>query len=147
MDLSAWSIVATMIMHESWDDAHRFDIRETVTEDMTITKSAHGRYDALASARVHGIPAVRGMIFGNPSFMVHGKIFAGRFGEAMVFKLGGVAHVRALSLAGMRPSDPLRRDRPMEKWVEVPRRRATLWPALARAAQPTVRRGGTDTRW
>ena len=105
---------------------------------MTKTKSTHHRYDAVASALVHGTPAVRGTIFGNPSLMIHGKVFASRFGEAMVFKLGRVAHARALSLAGARPFDPLRRGRPMKAWVEVPSRHANRWPALARSALRTV---------
>ena len=106
--------------------------------DMTRTKGAHGRYDAVASALVDGASAVRGTIFGDPSLMTHGKVFASLFGDAMVFKLGGTAHARALSLSGARPFDPLRRGRPMKAWVEVPSRHANRWPALARSALRTV---------
>lgn len=111
---------------------------------MTTTRNAQAQYDSLASALVRNASAVRGTIFGNPSLMIHGKVFAGRFGEAMVFKLGGVARTRALALAGARPFDPLRRGRPMKAWVEVPSRHASRWPVFARAALRTVRKRGTD---
>jgi hypothetical protein len=100
----------------------------------TPTSSAHGGYDAVASALINGAPAVSGTIFANPCLMIHGKVFAGRFGEGMVFKLGGRVHARVLSLAGARPFDPLKKGQPMKAWVEVPRRHANRWPALARAA-------------
>ncbi|MEA2639700.1 MAG: hypothetical protein QOF51_1094 [Chloroflexota bacterium] len=78
--------------------------------------------------------ALPGQMFGMPCLKVRGKAFAGLYGDAMVFKLTGDAHARALTLAGARLFDPSGMNRPMKEWVEVPVTQAADWPTLARAA-------------
>jgi hypothetical protein len=74
---------------------------------------------------------VASQMFGMPTLKVGGKGFAGIFGDAMVFKLGGPAHTTALGLAGAMLFDPSGLGRPMKEWVVVPRAHADRWPALA----------------
>ena len=91
-------------------------------------------YETVASASATSTAAVKGKMFGMPTLMVGGKAFAGLFKDAMVFKLRGKDHERALALAGARLFDPSGRGRPMKEWVEVPARHAARWASLARQA-------------
>ena len=72
-----------------------------------------------------------------PSLKQGGKAFAGYYKGAMVFKLGGAAHARALGLAGSHLFDPMG-GRPMKEWVVVPVEHAAQWLTLARNAQTYV---------
>ena len=94
---------------------------DTVVEEVTVTSPA-------TSSKMFGMPCLK-----NDS----GKAFAGFYQEAMVFKLGGAAHARALALPGARLFDPMH-GRPMKAWVEVPSAHAALWLELARQAQSHV---------
>jgi hypothetical protein len=70
-------------------------------------------------------------MLGMPSLKVHGKAFAGLFGDAMVFKLTGTSHSAALALKGTELFDPSGLNRPMKEWVQVPLRHARRWQSLA----------------
>jgi hypothetical protein len=71
-----------------------------------------------------------------PGLRAGGKVFAGLFGDAMVFKLGAGSgeHGAALGLSGAHLWDPSGRDRPFKDWVEVPSDHADRWPSLAEQA-------------
>jgi hypothetical protein len=74
-------------------------------------------------------------MFGMPSLKTDtGKAFAGLFEDAMVFKLTGEAHQRALALKGAKLFDPSGRNRPMKEWVQVPFAHAEKWLDLAQDA-------------
>ncbi len=106
-----------------------------------MTKDPQTQFDAVASALTASSAAVRGKMFGMPTLMIRKKAFAGLFTDAMVFKLHGNEHARALALAGARLFDPSGREHPMKEWVEVPPRHATHWAALARQALRYVSEG------
>lgn len=77
-------------------------------------------------------------MFGMPTLKAGSRAFAGLTGEAMVFKLSGDAHGRALGLPGAHLFEPME-GRPMREWVVVPEAEAGRWPELARAALAYVR--------
>lgn len=94
-------------------------------------------FDAVADELTAVSPAVRGMMFGMPCLKQNGKAFAGYYKGAMVFKLSGAAHTRALALAGAALFEPMS-GRPMKEWVVVPVEHGAQWLALARDAQGYV---------
>ena len=94
-------------------------------------------FDAVVDEVTATSSAVRGMMFGMPSLKQGGKAFAGYYKGAMVFKLSGAAHTRALGLAGSHLFDPMA-GRPMKEWVVVPAEHAAQWLGLARDAQEYV---------
>ncbi len=78
--------------------------------------------------------AEQSQMFGKPCFKIGGKAFVAYFQDAMVFKLTGDDHVRALALDGALLFDPSGKGRAMREWVQVPVDHKDLWPALAVAA-------------
>jgi hypothetical protein len=101
---------------------------------MNASQSSEARYAALAEelAVAGGVRPSR--MFGMPTLKAGSKAFAGLFHDAMVFKLGGEAHARALALPGSHLFDPAGMNRPMKEWVVVPPEHADSWGDLARAA-------------
>jgi TfoX N-terminal domain len=91
-------------------------------------------YDAIAAELTATSPAAKGQMFGMPCLKNSGKMFAGYFNGAMVFKLGAPAHGEALALSGARLFDPSERGHAMKEWVEVPATHASRWLELAREA-------------
>jgi hypothetical protein len=75
-----------------------------------------------------------------PTLKAGGKAFAGLFHDAMVFKLTGEAHGRALALPGAHLFDPAGMNRPMKEWVVVPPEHAEAWGELAREALSYLRK-------
>jgi len=73
-----------------------------------------------------------------PMLYLGGKSFAGLYGNAMVFKLEGAAHARALGMADASLFDPSGMGRPMKAWVQVPLAHSSEWVDLARAAAAGV---------
>lgn len=73
-------------------------------------------------------------MFGKPCFKINGKAFVCFFENAMVFKLEGAAHKKALALKGAQLFDPSSRNRPMKEWVQVPETNSGEWEGLAKAA-------------
>lgn len=103
--------------------------------DVPPTSPATQRaYDLVIAAAIDR-GAEAGKMFGMPTLKVGGKAFAGLFGDAVVFKLGGEAHAGALALAGAQLFDPSGMGRPMREWVVVPAAHAKRWQALGQAAQ------------
>ena len=84
-----------------------------------------------------------GKMMGMPCLKIGSKMYAGLWGEDMVFKLGGDAHARALALGGAKLFDPSERDRPMREWVQVPAEHAGQWLHLGREALGYVGGGAT----
>jgi hypothetical protein len=78
--------------------------------------------------------AVPGRMFGMPCGNINGKAFAGLYQDDMVFKLGGDAQARALSLAGAHLFDPSGMGRAMKEWVVVPNKHSATWPEFGRQA-------------
>lgn len=96
------------------------------------------RYQAVAEELSVGSGVTPGQMFGMPTLKAGSKAFAGRFQDAMVFKLSGEAHGRALALPGAHLFDPSGM-RPMKEWVVVPPDHADEWHDLAREALKYVR--------
>ena len=101
---------------------------------MPAPKTPVERFEAIANTLTANRIVAVGKIFGMPSLIAHRKAFAGLYDTAMVFKLSGKEHARALALSGARLFDPSRRGRPMKSWVEVPAAHAERWTALAKQA-------------
>jgi len=98
--------------------------------------AAEAAFDAVAAAMIADANVKRAPAFGMPGLRRGGKVFAGLFGDAMVFKLGAGSpeHAEAMALAGAQLWDPSDRDRPFRDWVEVPFEHAGRWPELASQA-------------
>ena len=97
---------------------------------------AQEHYDRVADMLAAGHGVVRGTAFGMPGLKLGTKIFAGLFGDDMVFKLGAGSkvHAGALKLQGAKLWDPSGRDRPFKDWVQVPVVHAKRWGELAEEA-------------
>jgi hypothetical protein len=92
------------------------------------------RYRALAVELSVSSGVTPSKMFGMPTLKAGGKAFAGLFQDAMVFRLGGDAHSRALALPGAHVFDPSGTNRPMRQWVVVPPEHAESWDDFAREA-------------
>ena len=75
-------------------------------------------YEAIASSLAEA-GVVPSNMFGMPTLKASGKGFAGVFGDSMVFKLSGDAHVAALKLREACLFDPSGAGRPMKEWPKV----------------------------
>jgi hypothetical protein len=106
-----------------------------------MADEGRGDYDDVVAELTATSAAQSGKMFGMPCLKIGGKAFAGLHGEAMVFKLRGNAHGRALALPGARLFDPMG-GRPMKEWVEVPREHAAEWAELGRQAMAYVEGSG-----
>jgi hypothetical protein len=104
--------------------------------DAVTSPGAQARFDEIAQTLMATRGVQQAPAFGMPGLRSGGKVFAGLFGDAMVFKLGAGsdAHDAALALSGARVWDPSGRDRPFKDWVEVPSAHADQWPSLAEQA-------------
>lgn len=99
-----------------------------------MTTDARAIYDEITTELMATSPITSGKIFGMPCLKTNGKVFAGYYQNAMVFKLTTPEHTEALALPGAQLFDPSGRGRPMREWVEVPVEHASRWLDLARAA-------------
>ena len=106
-----------------------------------ITPAAQRGYDQILERmeQEHGVKA--GRMFGMRALLLNRKVFAGLYGDAMVFKLSGDAHAAALGLAGADLFDPSQRGRPMKAWVVVPTPHAEKWGGLADWALASAKSG------
>ena len=101
------------------------------------TADPRAAYEAVV-ADMTPSPATASKMFGMPCLKsAEGKAFAGLYQDAMVFKLRGPDHARALGLPGAHLFDPSGM-RPMKDWVVVPADSAGVWPELAEAALRSV---------
>ena len=94
------------------------------------------KYDEIAASLATD-GAAKSQMFGMPCLKIGGKAFAGLEEDAMVFKLTGDAHKRALALSGAHLFDPAG-GRPMKEWVVVPAKLAKEWSQLASDAMDYV---------
>lgn len=108
-------------------------------ERLEISDATRREYDRIAQELTDGAGVKPGHMMGNPTLYVGGKAFAGLFGDAMIFKLAGEPHARALALPGASLFDPSGRGRPMKAWVQVPLAQTAAWPDLAEQALHTLR--------
>jgi TfoX/Sxy family transcriptional regulator of competence genes len=94
-------------------------------------KSAEETYNALAAKLAENNADVKiSQMFGMPSLKIKGKAFAGVYEDAMIFKLTGEAHKRALAEPGAKLFEPMA-GRPMKEWVEVPFSSSKKWETYA----------------
>lgn len=99
------------------------------------TEAGRGRFDAVVDELKNELDIVSTSMFGMPSVERRGgKVFAGLYGDDMVFKLEGDAHEKALALDGAHLFEPMA-GRPMKAWVQVPPTHETQWAELAREAE------------
>lgn len=92
-----------------------------------MATDARSQYDTVVDEVTATSPAKSSKMFGMPCLKNDsGKAFAGFYQEAMVFKLGGAAHARALALPGAHLFEPMQ-GRAMKAWVVVPAAHAALW--------------------
>jgi hypothetical protein len=91
-------------------------------------------FDEIAAQLAKQPGVVRAKMFGMPSVKINGNAFMGFEKGAMVFKLRGEDHLRALAVPGASLFDPSGRGRPMKEWVSVPATASDLWTDFADAA-------------
>lgn len=77
-------------------------------------------------------------MFGKPCFKINKKAFVAFFQDAMVFKLRGDSHTKALNLKGAKLFDPSGKKRPMKEWVQVPFNHKKHWKIFAKEAMNYV---------
>ena len=106
-------------------------------EKREIPEATARRFADIAEALAgNGVSVTK--MFGMPSMKAAGKLFAGVYGDALTFKLGGKTHAEALALKGAELFDPSGMGRPMKEWVVVPPAHAKRWLDLAKAARTYV---------
>lgn len=81
-----------------------------------------------------GSGIAQGKMMGMPCLKVRGKMFAGYWRDAMVFKLAGENHKKAMALSGAHLFDPSEMNRPMKEWVVVPYAHKSKWRAFTQNA-------------
>ena len=91
----------------------------------------------MAAAKVE--ESVSSKLFGKPCYKINGKAFCCFFEEAMVFKLTGNDHKKAIELTKAELFDPSKKGRPMKEWVQVPFEHKKLWNKFAIAAANYVK--------
>jgi hypothetical protein len=102
------------------------------------TQAGRVRFEAVVEELRNELDIVETSMFGMPSVKVRdGKVFAGLYGDDMVFKLQGDAQAKALVLDGAHHFEPMV-GRPMKAWVQVPPTHETQWAELARKAEASL---------
>ena len=101
-----------------------------------VTEAGRGRFAAVVDELRNELDIVSTSMFGMPSVKRRGgRVFAGLYGDDMVFKLEGhAARERVLALDGAHLFEPMA-GRPMKAWVQVPPTHETQWAELAREAE------------
>ena len=97
---------------------------------------AQTRYDEIVDdLTAQNANVTTGKMMGMPCVTRGGKMVAGFWRGAMVFKLpDATERERALALDGAHLFDPGERGAPMKEWVVVPVEHAGRWPELADSA-------------
>ena len=98
-------------------------------------------YDDVAEELTLKYRATATKMFGLPTLKINGKAFAGLYKDAMMFKLTGADHAKALKLKGAKLFDPMG-GRPMKEWVQVPAAHSNLWLKFAESALKYVKKKG-----
>lgn len=98
-------------------------------------------YEKLVAAYADRVDVVAGQMFGKPCLKVGGKAFVAQHLDAVVFKLDGEHHARALATAGAALWDPSGKGRPMKEWVAVPPGNSSMLGELSDAALRYVSSG------
>lgn len=73
-------------------------------------------------------------MFGKPCLKINGKAFIAQHLEAVIFKLSGADHARALGIPGAALWDPSGKGRPMKEWVALPTIASQHFESFASAA-------------
>ncbi len=100
--------------------------------------SALEEYERLTNQFLDDPQLVVGQMFGKPCVKVKGKAFLAQLKEAVVFKLSGAAHEKAMSQRGALLWDPPGKGRPMKEWVALPITAKSNFKTLAAAAYDYV---------
>jgi len=96
------------------------------------------QYEKLTNQYLDDPKVVVGQMFGKPCVKVKGKAFLAQHKEAIVFKLSGTAHEKAMSHKGAVLWDPSGKGRPMKEWVALPVTAKGSFKTLAAAAYDYV---------
>jgi len=102
------------------------------------TEAGRVRFDTVVDELKIDLDVVGASMFGMPSVKRRdGQVFAGLYGDDMVFKLAGDAHEKALALDGAHLFEPSA-GRQMKAWVQIPPTHETQWAELARKAEASL---------
>ena len=77
---------------------------------------------------------VASQMFGKACLKFQGKAFVAQHNDAIVFKLTGDAHKKALGQTGAVLWDPSGKGRPMKEWVALPAESNKTFTTLSKAA-------------
>lgn len=95
---------------------------------------ALAEYEKLVQKFVATESAESGQMFGKACLKINGEAFIAQHKEAVVFKLPGDAHAKAIALADAVLWDPSGKGRPMKEWVALTVAHDKKFPAMAQAA-------------
>jgi hypothetical protein len=73
-------------------------------------------------------------MFGKACLKINGKAFIAQHLEAVIFKLSGTDHARAMALPGAMLWDPSGKGRPMKEWVALPTTASKHFDSFANVA-------------
>jgi hypothetical protein len=73
-------------------------------------------------------------MFGKACLKINDKAFVAQHLEAVIFKLSGTDHARALEISGAALWDPSGKGRPMKEWVALPATASKYFDSFAHAA-------------
>ncbi len=91
-------------------------------------------YEKLIAALSASEGVTAGQMFGKPCLKINGKAFVAQHKDAVIFKLTGTHHQKALSLKGAVLWDPSGKGRAMKEWVALPAGEAGQFKSFAKAA-------------
>ncbi len=100
--------------------------------------TALAEYEKLVSKFASQADVSVSQMFGKVCLKVNGKAFVAQHKEAVVFKLAGAEHEKALALKGSVLWDPSGKGRPMKAWVAVPAEHCAHYAGLCKAAMLEV---------
>lgn len=95
---------------------------------------ALAEYEKLAAKLTEGDGVTASQMFGKTCLKINGKAFAVQHLEAVVFRLAGAQHEKAVGLTGTVLLDLSGKGRPMKEWVALPASGAKHFKALSGVA-------------
>jgi hypothetical protein len=115
--------------------------RKFLRKDKSMTEILQ-QYEKLVHSFSGDPNVVAGQMFGKACLKVGGKAFLAQHKEAIVFKLTGASHAKAMSQDGAALWDPSGKGRPMKEWVALQSSSSRLFKSLAASAYEYVSNAG-----
>jgi hypothetical protein len=92
------------------------------------------RLEEIAAQFSPELDVTTGKWFGRPCIKMGGKVFAALWGDDMVFKLTGEAHLEAFQIEGARLFNPGGKGHSMKESVQIPAIQSSTWSRFVKPA-------------